>query len=238
MPPLFQADPLSDPTLGLDPEVNPFVTRVREAARIKSPVVSYGPELADLRGRWREDMQHRMGCLPQQLVLEIGCHKGGVIVPMAKDYPERAFVACDITFKRVMTTAERSQTAACTNIHTIYANAHGIDRVFAPGELDGVITFFPDPWSKKSRQVGRRLISSAFVDRLLTLLKPGAFFWLKTDNPSYYEEVTGFIAGRLQALSAPSELGLKDYLSAYEKKFADARLPTFSQVWVKTTINH
>jgi tRNA G46 methylase TrmB len=64
----------------------------------------------------------------------------------------------DITFKRVITMAERTQKNDVHNVISVLANAERVELLFGAEELDGVVIFFPDPWilkkntSKKNRK--------------------------------------------------------------------------------------
>lgn len=233
--PLLQSDPLSDPTLGLDSRVNPFVARLKAGAADGSLPLYYGPSLAECRGHWAAKLQSRRQAagLASRVVLEIGCHKGTVLLPLARNHPEWAVLGLDITFKRVVTTAERLGAAQLSHAAAIYANAQVLDRVFAPGELGGVLLFFPDPWSKKAHQIHRRLVNADFVQRLLPLLAPGAFVWVKTDAADYLSAVGPLFAAGLQPVTSLEALGLADYKSSYELRFQAVGTPTYSALWQK-----
>ena len=43
------------------------------------------------------------------LIVEIGSHMGDVMCEMANNHPDKAFVGLDITFKRVVTLAEKAK---------------------------------------------------------------------------------------------------------------------------------
>src|SRR4051812_5933031 len=104
---MLQSDPLSDPTAGLELDVNPYVQRLMAAASSGELPVTFGPVLAERRGNWLSALSTASASdAPlQRLVLEVGCHKGSTVVPLAKDHPDWGVIGCDITFKRVILTA-------------------------------------------------------------------------------------------------------------------------------------
>jgi len=59
-----------------------------------------------------------------------------------------------------------------------------LQEMIAPGALDGVHCFFPDPWPKK-RHHKRRLIQPPFVALLASRMKPGAVLHACTDWEDY-----------------------------------------------------
>ena len=65
----------------------------------------------------------------------------------------------------------------------------------APGTLDEVRIWFPDPWPKK-RHHKRRLVQPAFVDLLTTRVKPGGLLHLATDWPEYAVHMQEVLAGQ------------------------------------------
>lgn len=59
-------------------------------------------------------------------------------------------------------------------------------RMVAPGTLDGVRIFFPDPWPK-ARHNKRRIIQSGPLRLIATRLKPGGVLHVATDHADYAE---------------------------------------------------
>src|SRR5690606_23746557 len=125
------------------------VSYLRDGLATGELPLSYGPNLKNLQGKWSETFEERMGFKPSQIICEVGCHKGRTICEMASAHPDKAFVGLDITFKRVVTTARKAKDRGLKNVFSVLANAKAIEKLFVPGELDGFVMFFPDPWSKK-----------------------------------------------------------------------------------------
>lgn len=61
-------------------------------------------------------------------------------------------------------------------------------QMIAPESLDGVHSFFPDPWHK-TRHHKRRLIQPPFIALLVSRMKPGAYLHCATDWRDYAEQM-------------------------------------------------
>ena len=212
-----------------NPEVNPYFSKLKESSQDGTLPVLYGPYLRGKKGRWRSEFKHK----PEDLILEIGCHKGHILSKFATDHKERAFVGLDITYKRVCETASLAKEKGLENIRSVLANANEIEHIFEKQELSGVVIFFPDPWLRKKRQKKNRLIKPEFCAILKELLKKNSFVWFKTDSEEYF----------LEALEAFEKIGFaksdkscsffgKNYESTFEARFKSQSLPTYESFLV------
>lgn len=237
--PLKHPDPFRTNANLLDAAVNPYVAALREGAEHGVLPVAFGPQLVNLPGGWREHLQAHY-LRPESfkhLVVEIGCHLGRTLLQMARQHPDVAFIGIDITYKRVVTTAKRAKVQGLTNVFGVLANAAAIDRLFAPGELDGCIIFFPDPWVKKARQAKNRLVNASFSSKLAGSLAPGGFCWLKTDQKLYFDAAAeAFGSVGLEVMAGESGLITGDFTSTFEGRFQDQGLPTYSGKWRKRQV--
>ena len=78
----------------------------------------------------------------------------------------------------------RSPAGGLANIRIFPDDARVLLDVLAPGSLGRVFILFPDPWPKQ-RHHKRRLVSTATLDRLAILMRPGAELRLATDDRDY-----------------------------------------------------
>ena len=202
--------------------------------------MAFGSLLRDMPGAWREKIQsfHKTETAPQKLILEIGCHKGLTLSTMARALPDTGFVGMDITFKRIVTTAQRVNQLELKNTFCVMANAQGIEKLFAPGELDAVVIFFPDPWIKKVRQAKNRLVNGPFAAALAKVLAPGGMIWFKSDQEAYFQEASQVFAeqGFHPTTIESSPLIKQDFTSAFELRFGSQGLPTHGGMWLKSII--
>ena len=233
--PLRDRSPFDDHTAHLDAAVNPYVTPMRHALEEKpatpeAHLIWHGPKLKDCRGHWRKQLG-----LPAdgKLLVEIGCHKGKNLLELAHLYPQAHCLGIDITLKRVVLTAQRAVVAGLANLSTIFANAKSLDLLFAPGEVDGYLVFYPDPWLKR-RKAKNRLLDQSLANKLATTLKPGGFCWLKTDQAPYFEESRkAFLSVGLTCTSTPAELATGLSESTFERRFRHQGIPPNSGYFIK-----
>lgn len=227
--PLRHHDPFQSKAAQLNPHVNPYVAVLTQQVHDGSLPIAYGEGLRGLAGHWREKLPYK------QLVCEIGVHKGMTIVEMARENPDIGFVGIDITYKRVVITAQRALKAGLKNVFLILANATALDQLFGPSELDGIVMFFPDPWVRKKSQAKNRLVNEAFCSKLATVLTPQGFFWFKTDYEPYFASTSLVLTENHFQLVPEADKFLlpRDYSSAFEKRFHADRLSTYGARWAK-----
>jgi len=236
--PTRHSDPFTSRAATLNAAVNPYVALLREGAGSGTLPVRFGAELATCTGRWRAHIAEANGltavAATMPLVVEIGCHKGATLLAMATAHPNILFLGLDITFKRVVMTAQRAQSLGLRNVYCAMANANGMDKLFAAGELSGCVIFFPDPWNKKARQTKHQLISGEFCQKLARTVAPGGFCWLKTDQESYFAKATNNLqsVGFTPSAERLPPLLERDYSSSFERLFQGQGLPTFGANWL------
>ncbi|MBP6218082.1 MAG: hypothetical protein KA436_05815 [Oligoflexales bacterium] len=222
--------------------INPYVqTYVENQTKRHLPIV-HGSDLKTFPGLWREKAFSEKNRKIDKLVLEIGSHNGKTFCEMAGQHPDTGFVGMDITFKRIVSTAEKVASLSLSNASLILADARVVPQIFHPGELDGVIAFFPDPWTKKKKQAHKRLFTDAYCQNLSLLLRKTGFFWFRTDSELYYEEVCSFMKG----LNWPKELRTLEeetvhnpwgdsltYESSFHARFKEQGQSIFQGLWRK-----
>lgn len=122
------------------------------------------------------------------LIVEIGFGMGHSLLAMAKQFPQSDFIGIDVYQPGVGAVLHVIEAQSLHNVRLICDDAV---RVLAhlPGQsLDAVLIFFPDPW-QKNRHHKRRLIQSAFVERIQAVLKPGGYLHIATDWQPYAEHI-------------------------------------------------
>lgn len=232
--PIRSHNPFEDLLEKIDPGKNLFVQKLVDAQASGSLPVAFGPALQNFPGKWREKFPEAIGRrehLP--LIVEIGCHYGNTLTDLAQDHPDCLFVGIDITFKRVVYTAERAKSLGLNNVFVVLANAGGLDELFADGEATGFITFFPDPWKKK-RHAHNRLYAPKFCTAARRILSPSGFLWLKTDQEPYFQDACQHTAeSGFQEISSLPVLGNKDYSSAFMRRYELQGLPWYGRKWTR-----
>ncbi len=233
---LRKLDIFSDLASGFEAGINPY--RDLLAASHELPLLS-GEALRGKKGAWRQfaAQQHPAFHLDTSpLLLEIGCHNGGILREFAKTLPEGACLGIDITFKRAVKTAQKASESQLSNMWSILGNAAQLSELVAPQELDGIVAFFPDPWNQKRHQKKNRLFSYSFCQDLYKTLRVGGFFWMKTDDEEYHQEVEEALreaGGRKSSLTEPFLQQKQRYTSIFERKFLKQKLPIYESFWLK-----
>lgn len=232
--PIRFTDPFIDPLVNLNLSVNRYAQLLRDGGDDPSIPLSYGPSLKGSAGSWRAKLGAQMAAPVEQLWVEIGCHNGDTALELAQARPRTAVVGLDITFKRVVKTAQKATQNKQTNLHSLLCNAGGMAEVFSPSEIDGIVLFFPDPWVRKKSQRKNRLLGEAFARSAWQLLAPSGFFWFKTDQLDYFTEGSAALAAAgFQPLSAGQVpvAGLSP--TTFESHFIARGAPFYEGCWQK-----
>ena len=191
------------------------------------------------RGAWRERLPDGQTSSSRKLAVEIGCNGGHVILEWATKDPATAYIGIDYKFKQIFRGAEKAQGRGLGNLLFLRAHAARLKYIFAPGEVDFLAIYFPDPWAKKS-QLKNRLIQADSLREFCSVLKPGGELHIKTDHRGYFDwimeavEKTGDLWKVQDATydlhgSNPRAIELKiPEVTLFEKLFVKDGLPVHS----------
>lgn len=135
-----------------------------------------------IKGKWRTDHFGN----DQPITVELACGRGEYSVGLGKIFPEKNFIGVDIKGERIWKGSTWAVEQNLTNVAFLRTQILLIENFFEPGEIDELWLTFPDPRPRK-RDVKRRLTSPRFLDLYKTLLRPGSYVRLKTDNTKLYE---------------------------------------------------
>lgn len=166
---------------GYRPSRNPYAAKYALLSQERAPTAFTCHDTESRKGKWREFF----GARPEQrLHLEIGCYHGESIVEMAQKYPDEFFIGVEWKFREAYKAFEKAQKRDLKNLVILRCNAARLPWVFAPGELDRIWIYFPDPWPKTGQQKWRTLHAD-FFRSLGLLLAPGKEMLIKTDDSDY-----------------------------------------------------
>jgi tRNA (guanine-N7-)-methyltransferase len=122
-------------------------------------------------------------------VLEIGFGNGEALAWASEHDPERDFIGVEVHGPGVGRLMNALAVRDARNVRVFRHDAvEVLERAIAPGALDEVRIWFPDPWHKK-RHNKRRLIQPEFVALLATRMAPGGLLHLATDWQAYAEHM-------------------------------------------------
>ncbi len=147
----------------------------------------------DLRDR-RVDLPAVFGRMGP-VVLEIGFGMGETTLAMASADPARDVIAVDVHTPGAGALLRDLDSAGLTNVRVMVADATVLLRdMLAPGSLDEIRLFFPDPWPK-SRHRKRRLYSPGFAALAASRLRLGGLLHSATDWAPYAAQMLDVVEG-------------------------------------------
>ncbi|HLL68909.1 MAG TPA: tRNA (guanosine(46)-N7)-methyltransferase TrmB [Micromonosporaceae bacterium] len=123
------------------------------------------------------------------VVLEIGSGMGEATAAMAAADPARGYLAVEVHTPGIGNLLALVAERGLSNVRVALGDAMDLVRYqLAPGSLDALHIFFPDPWPK-ARHHKRRLIQPAHLRLLGSRLVSGGTLHCATDWPEYAEEM-------------------------------------------------
>ena len=118
-------------------------------------------------------------------MLEIGFGAGEALLTFAQAHPEFDCLGVEVHKPGVGHLLLGADTHGLSNLRIVCHDAvEVLQRQLAPGSVQLVHVFFPDPWPKK-RHHKRRLIQPEFVELLARVLAPNGTLRLATDWEHY-----------------------------------------------------
>jgi len=128
------------------------------------------------------------------VVLEIGFGMGSATAHIAAGRPDTLFIGCEVHQPGVGALLKLIGEQGLQNIRILRHDAvEVLTRMIAPGTLDGLHIFFPDPWHKK-RHHKRRLIQPPFVRLAAERLRPGGYLHCATDWEPYAQHMQSVLS--------------------------------------------
>ena len=125
----------------------------------------------------------------EALKLEIGIGNGDAIIDMATADPGSLYLGIEVHEPGIGRCLNIIHQQELGNVRLIKHDAvEVLENMIAPGTLDRVLLFFPDPWHKK-RHHKRRIVNQHFRDLACQGLKPGASIHIATDWQDYAESI-------------------------------------------------
>lgn len=119
-----------------------------------------------------------------ELWLEIGFGGSEHLIWQAVHNPQALIIGCEPFEDGVIKALGGIEDCSLTNVRIHSDDARPVLRWLPDASLDRVFILFPDPWPKR-KHVKRRLISTATLDLLARVMKPGAELRIGTDIGDY-----------------------------------------------------
>lgn len=151
-------------------------------------------------------------------VVEIGSGIGEATAALAARRPELDVVAFEVWRPGVATALGLLAEAGATNVRLVSVDAvWALEHLFAPGSVEEVWTFFPDPWPKK-RHHKRRLVTPRFAALAASRLRPGGVWRLATDWAEYAEQMRAVLDAEPLLTGGPTQRWADRPLTKFERK--------------------
>lgn len=135
-----------------------------------------------LKGNWQGEFGN-----DRPIDLEIGCGKGDFIRELARQNPDRNYLALDLKNDVLVYTLRKINEEELNNIRVISMKAEDLDQVFGPDEISRIYINFANPWPKASHNK-RRLTHPRFLCLYRLFTKSDGVIEFKTDDEALYTD--------------------------------------------------
>ncbi len=181
--------PLEHPNYAYPRARNPYAARLAEFE-----IKAFSDSDTEKRpGQWLSEFADTSAKTP--LIVEIGCNTGHVVRAWAERSPENRYIGIDWKFKAIHRGLEKAAKKSLKNLLFLRANVWRLGYIFAPGEVDEIHIYCPDPWPPKSQWKKRFLCRENFPV-LQQSLKSGGILHIKTDHAGYFDWIEEAFAGQ------------------------------------------
>ena len=127
------------------------------------------------------------------LIIEIGSGVGEATGVLAAARPECNVLAFEVWLPGVAAGLAEVAATGASNVRFCSVDAvWAIENLVAPGGIEELWTFFPDPWPK-TRHHKRRIVSPDFAALVASRLEPGGTWRLATDWAAYAERMVAVL---------------------------------------------
>jgi tRNA (guanine-N7-)-methyltransferase len=158
--------------------------------------------------------------------IEIGAGKGEFIIERAAEFPDRNFIAIELSATITRVLAVRCGRAGLDNLRVVRMDARTLVNLMLPdASVSAYHIYYPDPWPKE-RHIKHRLFTPPLAASLFRTVEPGAIAYVATDVRDYAAEIFPMMiaAGFIRAVEAAP--GAER--TGFARKYVAAGKPVFS----------
>ena len=123
------------------------------------------------------------------LIADIGFGSGESLLSLAENNQNSNIIGIEVYPSGIGKVLNQIKQRNLTNLKVIHQDVTTLFKSFILNEtFDYLIFLYPDPWPKRKHHK-RRLLRKEFLDLVQKKLKPGGFFYCKTDWEEYFLNV-------------------------------------------------
>lgn len=140
--------------------------------------------------------------------LELGAGDGSFLISYAALRPQTNFLGVERLLGRLRKVDRKARRNGLTNVRAFRIEAAYLLQWMIPaGALAAIHVYFPDPWPKR-RHWKRRLVNADFTERARAALAIGGVVFLRTDDVSYFTQMTEVFGAnnQFERVDEPAEL--------------------------------
>jgi len=126
----------------------------------------------------------------KEIWVEVGFGSGTHLLHQAKTNPDKIIIGLEIHYPSIEQVLKQAKLQGITNILVINYDARLFLEFLKSNSVGRVFVHFPVPWDKKPH---RRIMSIAFIEVCMRVLKIDGTLELRTDSPNYYEYSSGLL---------------------------------------------
>ena len=155
----------------------------------------------------------------QPAELEIGCGDGGFLLEWASRHPEKNFLGVERLLGRLRKLSKKGSRAGLTNLRLLRIEARYLIQYLLPkNSFEAIHIYFPDPWPKDKHR-RHRLIDADFPALAARILAPHGVLHLRTDDPSYFEQMQKSFAPAADFAPEESPAALAALTTEFERQW-------------------
>ncbi len=164
------------------------------------------------------------------LEIELGAGRGDFIVARAAEFPERNFIAVELSGVVSRMLAVRCGAAGLANLRVARMDARPlVNLMLAPRSVSAYHIYFPDPWPKE-RHHKHRLFTPRMAAGLARTLAADGILYVATDVADYAAQIFPMLEAAGFARSETRAPGAQ--ATAFARKFIAIGKPVFSATFL------
>ncbi|HEY8405806.1 MAG TPA: tRNA (guanosine(46)-N7)-methyltransferase TrmB [Acholeplasma sp.] len=154
----------------------------------------------------------------KEIFMELGSGKGLFITSMAKDFPDKMFIAVEKEINVCFRLAQRRQLLELKNLIIIMDDAAHIKEYLGEIKVKTLQLNFSDPWPK-TKHHKRRLTYPPMLTLYKDLIAEDGLFIFRTDHEALFNDTLDYLKeANYQIISIDRNLKESKYMTEYEIK--------------------